>query len=71
MTNNTVLLRWAPPRPEVYRFDFSGAQPPVSHWPLNRKKRYRMASPPRKPAGAQVAPLRCLILQTSKVRITW
>ena len=26
MTNSIVLLRWAPPRPEVYRFDFSGAQ---------------------------------------------
>ena len=29
----------------------------------NRKERYRMAPPLRKPAGAQVAPLRCLTLR--------
>ena len=31
-------------------------------WDCNSKERYRIASPHQRPAGAQVAPLRCLIL---------
>ena len=59
--------------PGIYRM-FLGGSPPVSLLSAcNRKERYRMAPPPRKPAGAQVASLRCPILRllASEVYHDW
>ena len=58
-----VLLRWAPPRPAVYRVT-SGAQTTcILLHQKHRKKDDAVRHRPLGPAGARVAPLRCPILR--------
>ncbi len=54
-----------PRTPEVYRLFLRGSATGIGFRMAkgNEKERYRMASPPRKPAGARVAPQRCPILR--------
>ena len=54
-----------PQTPEVYRLFLRGSATGIGFRTAkrNEKERYRMASPPRKPAGARVAPQRCPILR--------